>query len=265
MTRYLNLDFDFLDHPKVTNLERVLGKDSALCLIRLWCYCGKYHPDDGLMKGMSTDDVERRSGWRGKPGRLIAVMRELGFIEGEEGNFKIHDWEDHQGHLKSLRERGKKAAKARWDKLKGGEQSCLSIANAMQKHSLSNATTGMVKKEEEGGCKGEETNLAPDGSRLAQVWRFHLRRPPTRHDDLDSLADFFGELLRQGHVFQFLETEIKSVNRDRTEATWDFKKRIDKKQSLNGDVPKETPDETNARLREIKERNDRRLKNLGIY
>lgn len=113
---YLNLDLDYFSHPKTVRLIGLLGKGAEVLPIRLWCYCGKYHVESGKLASYSTEEVEAAVGWWGKSGDMVKAMIKVGFLEELNGEYKLHDWEDHEGHLLALKERGKTAAKARWDK-----------------------------------------------------------------------------------------------------------------------------------------------------
>jgi hypothetical protein len=64
---------------------------------------------------------------------------------------------------------------------------------------------------------------SPEG--LAQAWRFHLRRPPTRHDDLAGLTTQFREWTRLGAAPAAILAAIIG-ERDHTEPLWDFKARL---------------------------------------
>ena len=63
---YLNLDPDYFNHPKTIRLIGLLGVGAAEYPIRLWCYCAKYHPVDGLLRGYSDVEIESAASWRGE-------------------------------------------------------------------------------------------------------------------------------------------------------------------------------------------------------
>lgn len=113
---YLNLDLDYFTHPKTVRLVGLLGKGAEVLPIRLWCYCGKYHVESGRLTSYSIQEIEATVGWWGKSGEMVKAMLHVGFLDEADGEFQLHDWEEHEGHLLALRERGKTAAKARWEK-----------------------------------------------------------------------------------------------------------------------------------------------------
>lgn len=115
----LNLDLNYFDHPKTLRLGALLGKGSEVLPLKLWCYAGKYHAEDGRLSGHSTQELESLVRWWGKPGEAVEALIRVGFLEKANDGFKIHDWKVHQGHIHALKTRNKKVAINRWKKLKG--------------------------------------------------------------------------------------------------------------------------------------------------
>lgn len=113
---YLNLDLDYFDHPKTKRLVGLLGRGAEALPIRLWSYCGKYHSDDGKLTGYSAHEIESICAWWGRKGEMVEAFMKVGFLVRTENGFQVHEWKDHQGHLPVFKERGKKAAQARWQK-----------------------------------------------------------------------------------------------------------------------------------------------------
>jgi len=134
---YLNLDLNFQDHPKTRRLEGILGPMSEILIVRLWLYCGKVHPIDGVMRDHSVAEVEGIIRWRGEPGAAVAAMERVGFIQpvdnlGISGWFVV-DWQQHQGHLAALSRRGRENAEKRWSSI------TTSNASSITKKKSSNA------------------------------------------------------------------------------------------------------------------------------
>lgn len=86
----------FRDHPKRAKLRRRLGADGVLALVDLWLWVGANKPT-GDLSGMSDEDIEIAAGWTGPAGALLAALRELRWMDGQEGASRMHDWSDHQG------------------------------------------------------------------------------------------------------------------------------------------------------------------------
>jgi hypothetical protein len=109
----LNIDLNFFDHPKVKRLRALVGPEAEIYIIRLWAYAGKFHSEDGILKGYSGPEIEGLAEWKGKPGVMLQAMLKVGFIES--GN-RIHDWAEHEGHLLVYKARARVANAARWKK-----------------------------------------------------------------------------------------------------------------------------------------------------
>jgi hypothetical protein len=117
---FLNLDPAYFDHPKTARLGCLLGRGAAEIPIRLWAYCARYHRKDGNLTGYSPEILEAAIGWHGKAGRAVealltcgAHIGKMGFLEKTADGFKVHDWEEHQGHLEVYHQRAKTAAYVR--------------------------------------------------------------------------------------------------------------------------------------------------------
>lgn len=137
---YLNLDLDYFDHPKTKRLVGLLGRGSDVLPVRLWCYCGKYHAETGTMTGYSPTDLESLIGWWGQPGKAVDALVRLGFLETAGAGFQVHDWDKINGHIAAFKARAQAGAKAKWAKAKADAQ-------AMLKHSLSNAVSNALQEE----------------------------------------------------------------------------------------------------------------------
>lgn len=148
---YLNLDLDYFSHPKTNRLIGLLGRGSEAFPLRLWCYCGKYHPGDGRLSDYSVQEIESVLGWCGESGKLVQALLKVGFLHKDTKGYYVHDWLEHEGHLEALKERAKTAAKARWNKYRQVNNSqqvidvdkentyATSNAQASPKHCLTNA------------------------------------------------------------------------------------------------------------------------------
>lgn len=139
----INLDCDYFDHPKTVQLVRLLGKGAEVLPIRLWCDCGKYHYEDGRLTGYSKQEIEQRVRWWGSPGKCAAALVATGFLDVDsDGTFVVHNFINRCGHIAAFKERGRKGAKAKWDKARGldppkdasSNASSINTSNALTKH-----------------------------------------------------------------------------------------------------------------------------------
>lgn len=136
---YLNLDLDYFDHPKTKRLVGLLGRGSDGLPIRLWCYCGKYHAENGDLTGYLAQDLESLIGWWGQPGKAVEALIKFGFLDQTATGFKVHDWEDINGHIAAFKARAQAGAKEKWRRVKAEAD-----AQAMLKQSLSNAVSNAL-------------------------------------------------------------------------------------------------------------------------
>jgi hypothetical protein len=104
------LSIGFASHPKTKKLERRLDAAGPWALVKLILWTSQNHPD-GDLAGMSDEDIELAVDWNKEPGKLVATLAEVGFLDGVEGQRKIHDWAEHNAQLRS--------AKGRWNACKG--------------------------------------------------------------------------------------------------------------------------------------------------
>lgn len=135
----IRLSLEFFDHPKVGKLERRLGLEAVVCLLKLWGWAAKNRPN-GKLEGLDVEDVEFVARWKGSEGEFVATLLALRLLDEVDGGFAVHDWEEHQAYASKSEERSskaRKAAEARWNK--AAELSVTTGSNA--KSMLSDATS----------------------------------------------------------------------------------------------------------------------------
>jgi hypothetical protein len=136
---YLNLDVDYLSHPKITRLVAQYGPEAALVPIRLWIHAAKYHARDGILRGYTPVEIVTLTQLSIKNDETVPEILEtlvrLKLLDKVGTEYKIHDWEEHAGHLQVFKTRAKSAAKARWKRY------ATSNAKRNAKHATSNAKT----------------------------------------------------------------------------------------------------------------------------
>lgn len=97
-------------HPKTKKLIRRLGDGGAWRLVCLFLWVASNKPDGNLV-GMSGEDIELAADWMGEEGAFIGALKQVGFIDGEEGVYRIHDWSEHNPWAAGSDAR---AEKSRW-------------------------------------------------------------------------------------------------------------------------------------------------------
>jgi len=146
VTKDIRLSIGFLDHPKTIKIQRTLGSDGVLSLIRLWAFAAQYKPD-GILTGMDADDIEIASKWNGMQGALLTALLTHKWVDeriDESGSktYLLHDWEDHQGyvcHSENRSKQAKRAAETRWKNKEKCSPNADSIEGAMLKDAKRNA------------------------------------------------------------------------------------------------------------------------------
>jgi hypothetical protein len=81
-------------HPKTKKLIRRLDEGGAWRLVCLFLWVAQSRPD-GDLSGMTGEDIELAADWQGEEGAFIKALIEVGFVDGEEGAYSIHDWQEH--------------------------------------------------------------------------------------------------------------------------------------------------------------------------
>lgn len=96
-------------HPKMTKLHRRLGGPAGpLAIIYLWAFAAAEKPD-GDLSGMSDEDIEIAAGWDGAPGAFVAAAAEVRFLDGGPGEYRLHDWAEHQPWVVGAEDRSESA------------------------------------------------------------------------------------------------------------------------------------------------------------
>lgn len=154
----LNLDLDYFDHPKTRRLIGLLGRGAEVLPIRLWAYCGKFHFEDGRLTDYTEQEIETLVCWWGEPGRVVAALRKCGFLDDHGQGLQVHDWKQHQGHIKAYKDRAVNAAKIRWDATSIASRNATSIA----KHCLDPAMNSNVLPCSENGNMDQDDAVGKD-------------------------------------------------------------------------------------------------------
>ncbi|HLV86632.1 MAG TPA: HNH endonuclease [Candidatus Sulfotelmatobacter sp.] len=135
MAEDLRLYSDFFSHAKTQMLQRRLGCDGVLSLLRLWTAAADNYADGDLAD--KTDEfIEITAGWIGAPGALAKALREVGFLDGQELSSSLHNWAERQPYVckRSQRvEQATEAANARWRKEGNNKKRAERLADAQAK------------------------------------------------------------------------------------------------------------------------------------
>ena len=95
----LNIDLNFDGHPKFKKLEETLCPGASILVIRLWAFTGKYFPQFGILRNMSSEALEKECKWWGAKDKCIESLIECEFLDVCDAGYAVHDWIEHQGHI----------------------------------------------------------------------------------------------------------------------------------------------------------------------
>jgi hypothetical protein len=108
-------------HPKTKKLARRLGAAGPLYCIYLFLWATA-NRSDGDLAGMTDEDIELAIDWTGEDFAFVRGMAEAGFLDGEEGQRRIHDWDEHNPWAAGAASRSQKAKWANLCKYQGKEE-----------------------------------------------------------------------------------------------------------------------------------------------
>lgn len=103
-------------HPKTIKLKRRLGAGGCWSLVCLFVWVAD-NRSDGKLDGMSDEDIEIAADWAGESGAFVKILAEVGFLDGAERVYRIHDWAEHNPWAANRGKRveaAKSAAAQRW-------------------------------------------------------------------------------------------------------------------------------------------------------
>ena len=118
----IRIAVSFRDHRKRKRLRSLVGPDATDLLLDLWIATAMNHPS-GVLRGMDDLDIALEAGWdpdtRGEPSRFVSALVACGLLERlPDGDYALHDWNEHQAYAVHARERSQRAraaASARWN------------------------------------------------------------------------------------------------------------------------------------------------------
>jgi hypothetical protein len=129
------------DHHKTIKLVRKAGEGAFRCLLRLWCYAAEHRPH-GVLYGMDATDIAIASGWGGDEEEWVNALASTGWMDRQDGELTLHDWEEHNPyafHAEARSEKARNAAKAKWAKRNAATSNATSMNEDSWRQSASNA------------------------------------------------------------------------------------------------------------------------------
>jgi hypothetical protein len=119
----------FRHNRKRRRLKRALGADGVLALLDLWLYAAERHTD-GHLSGLTDEDIADECDWPGDPAEFVGALVKAGFLDGDPGEYVLHDWIENQPWVANADARSaaaKKAIHERWARkgaCRGGTPHC---------------------------------------------------------------------------------------------------------------------------------------------
>lgn len=163
---------------------------------------------EGDLKGLSDEDIELAADWEGEPGVFTAALRDVGFLDGDEGNSTVHDWAEHNPWATNRGRRieaAKLAANKRWER----QSDALPMQAASAPHESAMPTTQPNPTPPNPTRRKPKASAGADAPSLpdwipTDCWagflemRRNIRAPVTNHA-IKLLIDRLLELRNDGH------------------------------------------------------------------
>ena len=93
MTGDYRIKIGFFRHHKTKRLKKEGGADAILALLQIWEWAAEQRPD-GDLSGLSAEDIDIVVDWDSSM-PLATLLSEAGFLDGDEGDYRLHDWAEH--------------------------------------------------------------------------------------------------------------------------------------------------------------------------
>lgn len=166
------------------------GVEAVLAIEDLWSYCAAERVD-GVLSGLTDEDIAAECDWPiGDAESLVSRLVELRLLDGVSGDYRIHDWHEHNPYVSGGRARSEKAqhaAHARWHKEQADKDCPLCKPNAL---ALPDDASGMLL-----ASSGNAPSLPPtippstfSSLRKNDIEKFAKAAEINRLDDLEAFA-----------------------------------------------------------------------------
>lgn len=97
-------------HPKTKKLLRRGGPEAAWSLVCLFLWVAG-NRSDGDLQGLTDEDIELAAEWNGAASQFVKLLTDVGFLDGTDGAYTIHDWADHNPWAAGA---GERSAASKW-------------------------------------------------------------------------------------------------------------------------------------------------------
>lgn len=179
MSSWIQLDSNYRSHRKTLRLVKLLGHGAQWYPVALMLYCADVCPSGEI----GDDLIEEAAGWKGKAGRLLAALKDVGIIDE---NGVLHGWRERSGAtLQRISER-READRLRKSGGAPPELPRKSSGNPKELQRNSNGTPPEIQKSS-GGIP--DSPLPPDGVAAAVGRIFDRYKAAFRKGAVYTLTD----------------------------------------------------------------------------
>jgi hypothetical protein len=259
---WLKIDKETPEKPEIFIIAEILGIDPEAVFtkcFKVWRWADSHTPN-GQLPAATLKTIDRVAGVDG----FGAAMQKTGWLKVDKSGAAVPNFDRHMGKgakrrmADSERQRNHREAPP-------ASRSCHdSVTPPSHESHTESVTRGGVREEEEEDEEEKNSKCAPSACEaetlpeiefettaegLAQAWRFQLRSPLSKFDELRHLTELFAGMIRHKPGAEILAAIVDPA-RDRTELVFDFKRRLLPPASA-GKPKKLTPEEMAKRVREM--------------
>lgn len=114
---WIELHQEMPRHPKTLALAQALKisrREAVGLLIDLWTWGLNCADETGYLRGITNEGIAMALDWSGRQAaKLVNALVDCGWIDGENGNYSLHDWADYTSRLSDKRKDAERKREAR--------------------------------------------------------------------------------------------------------------------------------------------------------
>lgn len=114
---WIELHQEMPRHPKTLALAQALKisrREAVGLLIDLWTWGLNCADEAGHLRGITNEGIAMALDWSGRQAaKLVNALVDCGWIDGENGNYSLHDWADYTSRLSDKRKDAERKREAR--------------------------------------------------------------------------------------------------------------------------------------------------------
>lgn len=114
---WIELHQEMPRHPKTLALAQALKisrREAVGLLIDLWTWGLNCANETGHLRGITNEGIAMALDWSGRQAaKLVNALVDCGWIDGENGNYSLHDWADYTSRLSDKRKDAERKREAR--------------------------------------------------------------------------------------------------------------------------------------------------------